>query len=523
MEDARRIEIERYLSGGMSPDEAASFLDLVKADPESLKLLGHALEDHAYLFDAARALPETRRTSRSRRARFWPSRESRLPAAFLAAGIAALVLVVVGVALSGGSPRRPAPPAPPIAVDPVDVRPTPPRPEPIRKESVLPVPPPRIEPVPPAPRLEPLPPPPSRVDAPTPPVPETPAPTRETRPAPAPEPVRIAEIERVSGEALVSGAPAAVKGPVASGQSLKTGPRGSVAIRFRDRTLVELGENTSVEGLSDRGRWLKLVEGSITLDVTRQPGNNPVVLSTPDAEISVLGTRFRLQYGSAGTRLEVREGRVRMTRLADRASVEVKTGFTAGIDLAARPLPVDEILLAPKAGALAGADWRYLQDPESPSAIVLDAPKTSNRLPSFTGDTSRVTFSFRADAERDYHVWVRGRAFATTKAIEHDAVILEFPQAQVTEPPGPNKGKAGGGERALMNGFMHQPGYAWIGGDADGKNDEVPVVVRFARPGMQVLYLYAYETPVRIDAIWISATQKSRPEASQSGPAAERK
>ncbi|HLF95060.1 MAG TPA: hypothetical protein VJB14_16445, partial [Planctomycetota bacterium] len=155
--------------------------------------------------------------------------------------------------------------------------------------------------------------------------------------------------------------------------------------------------------------------------------------------------------------------------------------------------------------------------------VVLDAPKTSNRLPSFTGDTSRVTFTFRADADRDYHVWIRGRAFATTKAIEHDAVILEFPQAQVTEQPGPNKGKAGGGERALMNGFMHQPGYAWIGGDADGKADEIPVAVRFARPGMQVLYLYAYETPVRIDAIWISATQKSRPEASQSGPAAERK
>ena len=202
MEDSRRVEIERYLSGGMSPDEAASFLDLVKGDLESLKLLGHALEDHAYLFDAARVLPETRRMPRSRRARFWPSRESRLPAAFLAAGIAALVLVVVGVALSGGSPRRPAPPAPPIAVDPIDMRPSPPRPEPIRREPVPPLPPPRIEPVPPPPRGEPLPAPP-RVEVPRPPAPEAPAP-RETRPAPAPEPVRIAEIERVSGEALVS-------------------------------------------------------------------------------------------------------------------------------------------------------------------------------------------------------------------------------------------------------------------------------------------------------------------------------
>jgi hypothetical protein len=56
-----------------------------------------------------------------------------------------------------------------------------------------------------------------------------------------------------------------------------------------------------------------------------------------------------------------------------------------------------------------------------------------------------------------------------------------------------------------------------VGGDADGANDEQPVVVRFARGGPQLLRLYASETPIRIDAIWISATQKTRP-APQGSP-----
>jgi hypothetical protein len=69
---------------------------------------------------------------------------------------------------------------------------------------------------------------------------------------------------------------------------------------------------------------------------------------------------------------------------------------------------------------------------------------------------------------------------------------------------------------------MHGSGYWWVGGDADEKNDEQPVVVRFNRAGLQTVKLYASEVPIRIDAIWISATQKARPDA-QGGPAAERK
>jgi hypothetical protein len=270
-----------------------------------------------------------------------------------------------------------------------------------------------------------------------------------------------------------------------------------------------------------------LLEGSAALDVAPH-AQDPVVLATRHAEVTVLGTRFRLAVQPDSTRLEVTEGRVRLVRLSDKAAVEVKAGQFAVAgpgELAARPLPIEEILLHPAQGTGGGGEWRLVADPDASTGRALEAFRTSNRpKPSINSDSPRVQFTFRADADRDYHVWVRGRTMTTSKAtMDQDAVFLEFVQAAVTERPGSNKGISGSPERALFNGYMHQDGYWWVGGDADGKNDEVPVLVRFLRPGVQTIRVYSYETPVRIDAIWISSTQKTRPDAAHPGPATDRK
>lgn len=512
MDDSLRVEIERYLAGGMTPEETETFLARVQADPEALAWLGRGLEDQAYLFDAARALP--RRASRPRRFRSWLASETRAPIGLIAAVAAAALLLVVGIALSG-RPRRPEPASPqPMAVElpapaPESPRPTPrpepdaPRPAPAPKVEAPAVPLPAPTPVPPAPPPE----------APKPPKVEEPSAPRETKVAtPAPPPVGT--LEKAVGD--VSAPP----GPLVAGQAVRTGPKSSAVFRLR-RTAVEMSESTLVEELSEGRARLRLSEGSIAVDVT--PGlQDPVVLLTKHAEVTVLGTRFRLTVAGEGTRLEVTQGRVRIQRLSDRSAVEVRAGHfaVAGTgELAARPVPIDDIVLLPVHGAIGGGDWRIAVDPDASSGRVFEAPKVGQwAKPNTTGDTSRVTFTFRADADRDYHVWVRGKALATEKQIERDAIILDFAQAAVTERPGVNKGVAGGPERALFNGYSHATGYWWVGGDADGKNDEIPVVVRFARPGLQTVRMFAYETPVRIDAIWISATQKSRPEPSSSGP-----
>lgn len=503
MDDSLRVEMERYLAGGMTAEETEAFLLRVQADPGALACLGRALEDQAYLFDAARPLP--RRAPRVRRFRAWLSTEHRAPIGIIAAFAAAALIVVVGLALSG-KPRRPAPqPEPePVAVEP-EVEPAPPAPRPVRRpppESPRPETPRPIEPAPPS-----TPPPQPPPEPPKPVKPEESRVPRETKVATA-EPPPVGSIEKVVGDV----SPAT--GPVAAGIAVRTGQRSSAVVKLR-RTTVEIGESTLLEDLSDGRRRFRLTEGSVAVDVT--PGaHDPVLVVTRHADVTVLGTRFRLSVAADSTRLEVTQGRVRIQRLSDKASVEVKAGHYAVAgkgDLATRLLPVDDVVLHPVHGAVGGPEWRVVPDAETSSGRAFEALKTANRLPNFTGDTSRVTFTFRADAERDYHVWVRGKTLAAEKHIERDAVVIEFAQAVVIERPGPNKGNAGGGERALFNGFMHQSGYGWIGGDADGRNDEIPVVVRFARPGIQTIRLYAYETPVRIDAIWLSATQKSRPEA----------
>jgi hypothetical protein len=71
---------------------------------------------------------------------------------------------------------------------------------------------------------------------------------------------------------------------------------------------------------------------------------------------------------------------------------------------------------------------------------------------------------------------------------------------------------------------MLYTGYAWLGGyGEDGTSDTVPLSIRFTRAGLQTLKLYVIEAPMRIDGIWLSAAQTTRPPADQRMPVRERK
>lgn len=82
--------------------------------------------------------------------------------------------------------------------------------------------------------------------------------------------------------------------------------------------------------------------GELIADVFRQPAGAPLVVTTPQAEAQVPGTRFTLRAERDKTRLEVAEGKVQLTRTADRTTVEVAGEYYAvaavGVELAARSL-----------------------------------------------------------------------------------------------------------------------------------------------------------------------------------------
>jgi ferric-dicitrate binding protein FerR (iron transport regulator) len=357
--------------------------------------------------------------------------------------------------------------------------------------------------------------------------------------APRPEATKaaVAALERVEGEvhAVVGETRHASRtgAEVLAGQGIETGRGASLAVlRFADGTRLELGAETAVRKVlvggeaKDAGKWIDVARGSLEAEVPRQPAGRPLVIATPHAEATVLGTTLRLTVDAEKTRLEVEEGRVRLKALHAPKSVEVTAGHFAvagaGVELAARPTPVDEILLLPRQGIRSGGDWRLVEDPKASTGWALEAPlelaRSRMQLPSppLRHIPSYVTFKFRADANKDYSVWIRGLALPTKgQAFLSDAVLIEIPQSQITQP---NAVSSGGPQSAEYNGFVGRPGYWWLGGWDQGAAANTPVTVRFARSGTQALRMYLWEGPVRIDAIWLSTAQKTRPDDTQFGP-----
>src|SRR6185295_17204936 len=79
------------------------------------------------------------------------------------------------------------------------------------------------------------------------------------------------------------------------------------------------------------------------------------------------------------TRVEVREGKVHVSRLSDGAACDVVAdqfvSVAANGPVEAKLFPIDEILLTPAKGTLVGTDWRVQRDVETGSGVALEALK----------------------------------------------------------------------------------------------------------------------------------------------------
>lgn len=309
----------RYLDGETSEAEEQAFLDLLKADPFARSEFARLLNQHGALrWQFSEAKPVT-----ARRRRRFPS-AARSPLPWIAAGAAAAVLLaIVAAALSRPSAppsrpqiaRPPQDPAPVVVLPPetpmpapVEIPATPPAPPTPQAPSPLPA------PAPEAPKPAPLPPP---VVA------EAPKPTAV---APAP----VARLETVEG-ANVDGRPARAGDPLLAGQVVE----GAARLRWDDGTSIALDGRLALD------RPLAFSRGTLEAEVAKQ--EQPFVISTPHGEARVLGTRFTLRVDEASTRLEVREGKVRLSNGA--AAVEVGPGHFAvaapKTPLASKPLPLE--------------------------------------------------------------------------------------------------------------------------------------------------------------------------------------
>jgi ferric-dicitrate binding protein FerR (iron transport regulator) len=202
--------------------------------------------------------------------------------------------------------ERPMPATTPEAKAPSDPLVVP-APRPTPRETPPPV---TIEPVVPAPRSAP-----------------PPAAVPKTEVKPQESATFVATIEQVSGDARLAEKAGEVGKGVAAGQSIATGHDGYMAVRYPDGSRVELGPDTQVSKVSDgpAGKAGFLDSGMIFVDAAKQPAGRPMVLTTAQADATVIGTQFVLAANAGVTRLDVREGRVKLTRLPQGVSSVIVT------------------------------------------------------------------------------------------------------------------------------------------------------------------------------------------------------
>ncbi len=323
---------EKYLQGRLTEAEQRLLSELLASEAGSREF-AEFVREWALLADVSKALASHSAggTTKIRLRRVGGGASVR--GAWWAAGIAAAALFMVGVfaATRSAAPRQA--PSEPMAEQQVPV-PLPPEPErrpPAPERLVMPRPP---EPEAPQPLVVP---PPRILEVKPPPVPapeKPPAPVVPPKVAPEkPTVVTLAKVDRVIGPATLvasDGRRALKTGQdLLPDQGLEAGPRGFVSVRYPDETRFDLSADSAIERLSDpKGKLIQFSRGTLSVTVTRQPAGRPMTIRTPHAEATVLGTQLSVIVTADSTRLEVREGKVRLTR-TDNASIDVSAGHMA--------------------------------------------------------------------------------------------------------------------------------------------------------------------------------------------------
>ena len=109
---------------------------------------------------------------------------------------------------------------------------------------------------------------------------------------------------------------------------VEVGPKGYATIHYGDEeTRLQLLSGGQARFAStEDGKSITLDRGVLKAEVAKQLGGFPMTLITPQAKVTVIGTRFRLDTNKERARLEVREGLVELEKRDESESVRVKAG-----------------------------------------------------------------------------------------------------------------------------------------------------------------------------------------------------
>jgi hypothetical protein len=116
-----------------------------------------------------------------------------------------------------------------------------------------------------------------------------------------------------------------------AGDRIETKKGERVVIGYpNEKTTITAGsgdQDTAVRiGDTKKGKRLHLEKGILDASVDPQPADRRMIVTTAHAKAEVVGTEFGLVAESTATRIDVFEGLVRFTRLADGSSIDVTAG-----------------------------------------------------------------------------------------------------------------------------------------------------------------------------------------------------
>jgi hypothetical protein len=95
------------------------------------------------------------------------------------------------------------------------------------------------------------------------------------------------------------------------------------------------------------GKKVQILKGAVSAEVVHQTEGRPMIFVTPQALATVLGTKLSLAVNQNATRLEVREGKVRLSDSANKArfaDVEAGQFAVAALDHELIATPMTELL-----------------------------------------------------------------------------------------------------------------------------------------------------------------------------------
>ncbi len=123
-----------------------------------------------------------------------------------------------------------------------------------------------------------------------------------------------------SGEEVTTGI------EVKANQTVVTrGEKSSAVFVFEDGTSLVVAGDTKIT-TSDGAKRIEVGSGAVAASVSPQPVGKPLVVSTPIADVEVVGTRFSVNHDGDLTDLAVSQGVVVLTRRSDGATIRVPAG-----------------------------------------------------------------------------------------------------------------------------------------------------------------------------------------------------